>query len=101
MALKAMTTLLQPMAPIVRAMPKVADPFYLSPEWRALMRRIKKERGAHCEHCGAGGRIIGDHVVEIKDGGERLDPRNVRLMCMPCHNRKTAKARGKRARGGV
>jgi len=83
--------------PRVTAMPKKAERFYQSPEWRALVRRLKQERGAFCQKCGAGGRLIGDHIVERKDGGADLDPANVMLMCWPCHNRKTARERAKRA----
>jgi 5-methylcytosine-specific restriction enzyme A len=79
--------------------PKVADSFYLSPEWRTLVADINLDRGAWCEDCGAGGRLFGDHIVEIKDGGAKLDARNVRLLCSGCHARKTAKAKAARARG--
>ncbi|RDS78547.1 HNH endonuclease [Alteriqipengyuania lutimaris] len=82
----------------LRALPKRAERFYQSPEWRGLMRKIKTERGAFCERCGAGGRIIGDHIVERKDGGAELDPANVMLMCWPCHNAKTARVRAERAK---
>jgi hypothetical protein len=83
--------------------PKRADPFYLAPEWRALVARLIRQRGRRCECCGATHdadgqpvRIIADHVVELKDGGAPFDPRNIRLMAAGCHNRKTAKARDER-----
>lgn len=78
--------------------PKEADSFYTSPAWRALIASIKRERGNRCEDCGASGRVIGDHVHEIKDGGAMLDRSNVRLLCWPCHNRKTARAKKARVR---
>lgn len=82
--------------------PKVADPFYHSPEWLALLDEIYRERGRCCEDCGATRvRLFGDHIVEIKDGGARLDKRNVRIRCGRCHARKTAMVRGQRARGQV
>jgi 5-methylcytosine-specific restriction enzyme A len=87
------------MPPKVKPLPKVADPFYLSAEWRTLVRDIKRSRGAFCVICGSGKRIIGDHIREIKDGGERLDERNVQLLCHACHQRKTARERAKRAVG--
>src|SRR3546814_15793831 len=62
---------------------KIADPFYLSREWRALVARIKRERGAWCERCGSGDRVIGDHIVERRAGGADLDPGNVTLLCLP------------------
>jgi 5-methylcytosine-specific restriction protein A len=83
--------------------PKVAAPVYSSPEWRALIAAILKQRGRRCEdpQCqtpnhGAGQRIYGDHVVELQDGGALLDPGNVFLRCSQCHGRKTAVERAKR-----
>ena len=83
----------------VRLPPKTADAFYLSQEWRALMARLIKQRGRRCEQPGCGRantRIFGDHIVELKDGGEPLDERNVRLLCGSCHTKKTASARAAR-----
>ncbi len=97
--LRQIPSRLKPVPPKVKPLPKVADSFYLSPEWRCLIRDIKAERGAFCVTCGSGKRIIGDHIVELKDGGARLDPRNVQLLCHVCHQRKTARERAKRAVG--
>ncbi|WP_423804552.1 HNH endonuclease [Novosphingobium lindaniclasticum] len=41
-----------------------------------------------------------DHKQERKDGGADLDPANLEWLCQPHHNRKTAEARARRARGG-
>lgn len=86
---------------------KRADPFYLSPEWKALMKRLIEVRGRRCqdpehEHGRPrdGVRLYGDHVIEIADGGAKLDPNNVLLRCGHCHGRKTAEARAARAREG-
>jgi 5-methylcytosine-specific restriction enzyme A len=97
--LRQIPSRLKAMPPKVKPLPKVADPFYLSPEWRGLIRDIKRERGAFCVICGSGKRIIGDHVRELKDGGAKLDPQNVQLLCHVCHQRKTARERAKRAVG--
>ncbi len=84
----------------IRAAPKQALPFYKSKPWLGLMRRIKRERGNKCQDCGTRrGRIIGDHITELKDGGDRLDPDNIRLRCAGCHNIKTAKAKAARSSG--
>lgn len=87
----------------VKPPPKTADSFYLSPEWRALMAEIIRERGRCCEdpehdtrYPRAGIRVYGDHTHELRDGGAPLDKRNVLLRCARCHGRKTAAA--KRAR---
>ncbi len=64
------------------------------------MRRLIAERGRRCEECGRTGcRIFGDHVVELQDGGEVLDERNVKLLCGSCgscHTPKTVTARAAR-----
>lgn len=82
---------------------KKAEPFYLSAEWRALLAAIIRQRGRSCEdpaHDPAnprtGVRLVGDHIVERRDGGADLDPRNIMLRCFPCHARKTAAARAAR-----
>lgn len=76
---------------------KRALPFYLTAEWKALVTRLIKLRGRSCQDCGAkGGRIYADHVVELKDGGAALDPMNVRLLCAPCHGRKTEQKKRER-----
>jgi 5-methylcytosine-specific restriction protein A len=81
---------------------KTADPFYTSPEWRKFIARIKAKRGNRCEDpaCTTPNerqtRVIGDHIVELKDGGAPLDPANIMLRCDACHTRKTAAHRAKR-----
>ena len=83
--------------------PKTVLPVYNSPEWKALIAAIIEQRGRCCEdpscqsqNHGAGQRIYGDHVIELQDGGELLDPANIQLLCAPCHGRKTAAERDKR-----
>jgi hypothetical protein len=83
--------------------PKIADPIYNTPEWRALIASIIRQRGRRCEdplcqtpNRAAGQRVYGDHVVELKDGGALLDPKNVLLRCGSCHTRKTIAERAKR-----
>lgn len=79
--------------------PKRAGAVYRDPRWRELVGEIKRERGSICEDCGKRGRVIADHVVELRDGGAAFDKRNIRLRCDPCHGRKTEQAR--RARAGL
>ncbi|GBR07447.1 HNH endonuclease signature motif containing protein [Gluconobacter frateurii] len=82
---------------IARVPPKTTDAFYVSKEWRGLMATILKQRGRVCERCGRTGcRIFGDHIVELKDGGAKLDLKNVQLLCGSCHTAKTAQARARR-----
>lgn len=85
---------------------KLTLAFYGSSAWKALLRSIIAERGRRCEardcptvNRGAGGRIYGDHVRELRDGGAPLDPGNVMLLCASCHRWKTlAAARQRNAR---
>lgn len=94
--------------------PKLADPFYISKDWRALLAKIIHKRGRRCEQCGKTHEddgslvvVIGDHIVERRDGGAELDENNIRLLCRAaggdgrphpdgrrggCHARKTAEA---------
>lgn len=75
---------------------KQADPFYASPIWQDL--RIKALRAAQwrCSDCGCGvrghkanqSRPIVDHIVPRKKGGSDA-LHNLRVLCLPCHNRKT------------
>jgi 5-methylcytosine-specific restriction enzyme A len=86
------------------AMPaaKTTNAFYLSPEWRALVAEIIRERGARCEDPACrfpsrtGVRVFGDHIVELQDGGAPLNKANVMLRCGSCHTRKTNVERARR-----
>jgi 5-methylcytosine-specific restriction enzyme A len=97
--LKALPSRLAALGPAVKPPPKVADVLYRSTEWKALVARVKAERGAWCVRCGSGRRVIADHIVEVKDGGAPFDPSNLQLLCHACHNAKTADARAARAGG--
>lgn len=92
--------------PVLGAAPAVkrTEDLYGSAEWKALLRKIIKARGRRCQdvncqtpHRGAGRRIYGDHVIELRDGGAQLDERNVLLRCAACHGRKSAAEREARA----
>lgn len=83
----------------IAAAPKVADPFYLSAEWIALRERRKLDADYLAAKARAkqGERLILDHVVEIKDGGAKLDPANTTWLTHSEHQAKTAKAKRARA----
>jgi 5-methylcytosine-specific restriction protein A len=82
---------------------KQADSFYLSKQWKSFRNLLIKERGWRCEDpkCetprGPWKQIYGDHIIEIADGGAKLDRRNVLLRCGVCHGRKTRDEKLKRA----
>lgn len=89
----------------IRLPEKKALSFYHSPQWVALVETIKVERGRRCEdpdhdrslpRGGHSVRIIGDHIIELRDGGAPLDKNNVMLRCATCHGRKTSVERTKR-----
>lgn len=74
--------------------PKLTDPFYGTKEWRDLVQQLIAQRGRRCEICGAeADRLYGDHIVEIKDGGAKLDPANIQILDSPCHTKKTLEMR--------
>lgn len=120
MRLKAMKPKVAPMRGKVEVT-KRAEAFYLSKDWRGLVARLIARRGRVCEGCGKSReddgspvRLIGDHIVERRDGGADLDPANVQLLCSAaggdgrphadgarggCHSRKTALARAARRQG--
>lgn len=86
---------------------KQAESFYVATQWKQLMAQIIKERGRRCEDpsCktphGPWGRVYGDHIVEIKDGGAPLDKANIMLRCSPCHGVKTVGERFKRGQSSL
>lgn len=71
--------------------------FYNSTEWRNLRAAIIRERGPTCQKCGThADRPYCDHIEEIRDGGERLNPVGIEVLCASCHGLKTAQARARR-----
>ena len=79
--------------------PKVADPFYQSPEWIALRSSRMKDRDYWQAKARGkvGERLVLDHVIERRDGGAALDPKNTQWLTHSEHQAKTAKAKGERA----
>jgi 5-methylcytosine-specific restriction enzyme A len=76
--------------------PKRAGPVYRDPQWAPLVAELIKERGRKCEDCGKAGRVITDHIRELRDGGAPFDKRNLRLRCDKCHGAKTQIEKKKR-----
>lgn len=68
----------------------------LSREWRRRFpvcgQRIDGHRYADHSRCTRDSRIVAaecvDHIVPIKAGGARLDPRNLQSLCLACNSRK-------------
>ena len=81
-------------------LPKLRAQWYGSPEHRTWSALVVKRANGVCQCCGKSTkRLIADHVVEINDGGDPLDPLNGEAKCWPCHNVKTALRRRERALG--
>lgn len=87
--------------PRIASAPKVADPFYLSAEWRRLIEQRKRDADyrAALSRAKPGEKMVLDHVTEIRDGGARLDPANTMWLTFSEHQAKTARARKDRAMG--
>ena len=85
--------------------PKVAAADYQSPEHKAWREAVIARAGRRCEAVIDGKRcwkaeprhrMFADHIVEIKDGGARLDPDNGQCLCGAHHTAKTAATRAAR-----
>lgn len=67
--------------------------FYNSTAWRKV-RKAYFSMNPLCKWCEEEGRVkegkIVDHIIEIKDGGDKLGFDNLQTLCLPHHNQKTA-----------
>ena len=86
--------------------PKVAEPLYSTPEYRAWRDAVIDRAGGRCEALTARGRchkarsrhrMFADHKVEVRDGGAKFDVANGQCLCGSHHTAKTARARAARA----
>jgi len=77
-----------------------SNPFYSSPEWRALRRKVLARDGYACVLCGTSVRGVGqsrvDHTLSIRERPDlALELTNCRTLCPPCDNRRhSSKGRG-------
>jgi 5-methylcytosine-specific restriction protein A len=80
---------------------KKRDEFYGTNRWRKVRNRYWKLHPL-CEDCLSRGITkqadMVDHIEEIKAGGAKLDPNNLRALCWGCHAKKTVRERMNRAR---
>lgn len=100
--LKALPSRLSGPKPRIACQPKLSDPFYQSIEWKRLVARRRRDADYQValQRAKPGERLILDHVIERRDGGAELDPRNTEWLTISEHNAKTARARAERALGG-
>lgn len=87
---------------IAKPPPKEADAHYQTPEHREWRLAVMRRAGWRCQHPGCTARhperLFADHIIEIRDGGARLDPTNGQALCGAHHSKKTAQARAERAK---
>jgi 5-methylcytosine-specific restriction protein A len=82
--------------------PKRAHPFYYSEEWKKFRAMVLTERGERCEDPAhpadrpREGYVEVDHIIELLDGGARLDRDNLMVRCASCHHKKTLAVRDDR-----
>ena len=66
--------------------------FYKTPEWR-YARKKQLEAHPFCEECLKVGKrtkaTMVDHIVPIKQGGDKFAPSNLQSLCWSCHSRKS------------
>jgi 5-methylcytosine-specific restriction protein A len=59
------------------------------------LREIVLARDPICRACGEEPSVIADHVTPLRQGGAPYDLDNLQGLCTRCHNRKTARERGR------
>ena len=78
--------------------------FWAKRDWRGVRPLVFKRDNWTCQLCGERfwpewkGRIEGDHIVEIADGGDEFDMENIQTLCVECHKAKTKEGRRERAK---
>jgi 5-methylcytosine-specific restriction endonuclease McrA len=79
---------------------KSAKKIYDSTAWRKHTRPAVLVRDAFtCAMCSKlfkSSELIVDHIIEIKDGGDKFNKSNLQTLCIGCHNIKTSDERKKR-----
>jgi 5-methylcytosine-specific restriction endonuclease McrA len=78
--------------------PKTADAELGTRDWKAMRLKVRDRAKGVCQApgCNRPG-FYADHIVERRDGGAVFDMANLIWVCSPCHQKKTAIERAKRA----
>ena len=73
----------------------MSDPFYTTPEWRALRATVLQQRPV-CEvpGCGRKAKHVDHRMTRRQRPDLALAPSNMMALCWGCHSRKTTAADG-------
>lgn len=63
--------------------------------WNNLARRYIRQHPT-CELCGEHPAKEVDHIIALRDGGQKYATYNMQALCRPCHRRKTAQEKTRR-----
>lgn len=71
---------------------EISKEFYKSPAW-LLARKRQLDRQPFCEECLKAGKrtkaTMVDHIIPIRQGGDRYAAENLQSLCWSCHSRKS------------
>ncbi len=77
--------------------PRAGRSIYSTERWKQLSAAMRKS-ARYCQSCGASGkRLVVDHIVELRDGGDPWSPGNLVCICWSCHTAKTNERKAARA----
>ncbi len=81
---------------------KTSKKVYDSKQWREHTRPSVLVRDNYkcvkCGHIGKSSELVVDHIVEIKDGGDKYNKSNLQTLCIKCHAVKTEEEKRKRSK---
>jgi len=73
-----------------------SEPFYQTRIWKRIRLKVLSENPL-CVECQSKGRVTGasvvDHILSIKQGGDKTNKNNLQSLCTSCHNRKRGRER--------
>lgn len=64
---------------------KVGRKVYRSQRWAVVRRLVLDMGGWRCSKCQRAGRLEVHHIRPVAKGGDWYNPRNLRVLCRPCH----------------
>ena len=76
-----------------------SEKLYTSGPWRRVRLYVLERDGGLCQIRDAGCLVVAtqvDHIVPLGDGGDALDPDNLRASCGPCNSGRAHRKRRRR-----